>query len=840
MELYDERSRERGKRKADIKFIIDVLLLFRPGIIRPAEGYKNLNNYAMYKSYFKIGWRSLLRNKGFSIINISGLAAGMSVTILIGMWIADELTFNRNHKHYDHIAQVYQHQTSNNEIITSPNGPIPLAGELKSSYKNDFKHIVRGWWAANHILSFDDTKTSKNGTFMDPEALEMLSFKMVIGDHFSLNDQGSIVLSESTAKALFGDADPMGKLLRVDNMIDVKVTGVFEEFPFNSQFHSMQFVSTWDLWMSSNDWLKVDENNWMSNINVFVEIQPNTSFAAVSAKIKDLKSGKISKEQATVENPQLFLHPMSKWHLHSQWKDGIESGGRIQFVWLFGTIGVFVLLLACINFMNLSTAQSERRSKEVGIRKTIGSLRTQLIYQFLTESFLVVVFSFALAIAIVMIALPWFNDVAGKRIDTLWANAYFWLISLGFILTTSILSGSYPALYLSSIKPLQALKGILRADRLTLLPRKFLVVFQFTVSIVLIVGTIVVWQQIQFGKNRPIGYTREGLIMIRKSSQEFWGKFDVIKNELKESGAVMEMAESSSPATEIWFNNGGFDWKGKDPNLHEDFATVAVTHEYGKTMGWNFVKGRDYSRDFSTDSSAVILNEAAARFMGLENPINEEITWNGKKFTVIGVIKDMIMDSPYRSAKQTIFWLDYTSNVWINIRMNPTMSTNEAVGRIETVFQRLMPSVPFDFKFTDQEYELKFASEERVGKLSSLFSALAIFISCLGLFAMASFVAEQRKKEIGVRKVLGASVPDLWRMLSAEFVLLVGIACLIGIPVSGYFLDHWLQKYEYRTEVSWWVFAATAIGALFITLLTVSFQIIKAALANPVKSLKSE
>ena len=842
MELYEERVKEKGKRKADLKFIIDVLLLFRRGIIKPTDGYKNLNTYGMYKSYFKIGWRTLLRNKGYSFINIVGLAVGMTVTMLIGMWIGDEVAFNTNHDNYDHIAQVYQHQTFNNEVSTRPEVPVPLALELKTTYKDDFTSVVRVSWSVNHILSIEDKKINQLGTFMDVEALELFSFKMMRGNHSSLNDPSSIILSASTAKALFGDVNPIDKIVSIDNMMDVKVTGVFEDFPYTSQFHSLKFVSPLESWISRNDWLKAEENNWDSNVLLFVEIQSGAAFEALSDKIENIRATKINKEQAAQENPRLFLHPMSKWHLYSEWKNGEESGGRIQFVWLFGIIGSFVLLLACINFMNLSTAQSERRANEVGIRKVIGSLRTQLIYQFLSESFLVVVFAFVMAIIFVTMALPWFNNLADKRMSPLWDTIYFWQISMGFILMTSLLAGSYPALYLSSIKPLKALKGVFKADRLASLPRKVLVVLQFSVSIMLIVGTIVVWKQIQFVKDRPVGYTREGLIMIRKTSPDFYGKFNSIRNKLKDVDAITEMAESSSPATETWFSTAGFSWKGKDPNLNDEFATMAVTFDYGKTMGWNFVQGRDYFEDFSTDSSAVILNESAVRFMGLKDPINEEISWRGKKFKVIGVIKDMIMDSPYQPARQTIFWLNYEDEgkVWMNIRMNPMISSSEAITKIEKVFQKVVPLVPFDFKFIDQEYALKFSSEERMGKLANLFSALAIFISCLGLFGMASFVAEQRKKEIGVRKILGASVPDVWKMLSAEFVLLVSISCLIGIPVAGYFLGQWLQKYEYRTEVSWWIFAVTITGSIALTLLTVSFQTIKAAMTNPVNSLRSE
>ena len=794
----------------------------------------------MIRNYIKIPLRNLTRSKGYAFINIAGLAVGISVALLIGMWVFDELSYNRHHDNYDRIAEVYQHQTVGDETITLGCGSMPLTAELKTTFKNDFRRVVMSWWINHHTLSVDDRRISQNGTFMEPEALEMFSFRMVKGTTNSLNDPASVILSESAAKALFGDEDPMEQSLRIDNMMDAKVTGVFRDFPHNARFNNLHFVSTWELWLASNDWLKAQENEWVNTGITFVELQPGRTFEDLSDKIKDTRRDKISKEQTERENPQLFLHPMSRWHLYSGWRNGEAENGQIQYVWLFTTIGVFVLLLACINFMNLSTAQSEKRAKEVGIRKSAGSVRGQLIYQFLTESFVVVVFAFLFSLVIVSVALPWFNDLAGKETQLLWSNPWFWLVSAAFILITSLLAGSYPALYLSSFQPVQVLKGTFKAGRLASVPRKVLVVIQFTVSITLIIGTIIVWQQVQFAKNRPVGYTREGLIMIRKSSPDFWGKFQVLKNELKASGAVLEVAESSSPATEVWFSNSGFNWRGKDPNLREDFATMAVTHEYGRTMGWKFIQGRDYSREFSTDSSAVILNESAVRFMGLTDPIDEEITWDGKKFKVIGVIQDMIMTSPYDPVKQTIFWLSYEGNVWINIRMNPAMSAGESLAEIEKVFRKVLPAVPFDYKFTAQEYALKFAGVERVGKLATVFATLAVFISCLGLFGLASFVAEQRRKEIGIRKILGASVANLWKMLSLEFVLLVSVSCLIGVPVAWYMLGRWLQKYQYHTELSPWIFVITCLGALTITLLTVSFQTLKASVVNPVESLKAE
>ncbi|HEX5169336.1 MAG TPA: permease prefix domain 2-containing transporter, partial [Cyclobacteriaceae bacterium] len=416
MELYNERVNQVGKRKADAKFIVDVLLLFRPGIIR-SFGVKHLNNHNMFRNYIRVGWRNLVRSKGYSAINIAGLAAGMGVTMLIGMWLYDEITFNRCHTNYERIAQVYQHRTFTGEINTTSETPIPLGTELRTTYTNDFKRVVRAWWNGNHILSIDETRSIKVGNFMDPEALAMFSFTMLKGDHRSLAEPASIILSEPAAIAFFGDDDPINKILRIDNVVDAKVTGVFKPFPSNSRFHELQFVSTWDLWVSANEWLKMEENNWNSGINVFVELHPNTFFDALSARVSNLKSDRISREQAEQENPLLFLQPMSRWHLYTQWKDGRESGGRIQYVWLFGIIGVFVLLLACINFMNLSTAQSERRSREVGIRKSIGSVRGQLVNQFLTESFLVVLFSFVLALSLVIAVIPWFNELADKNMD---------------------------------------------------------------------------------------------------------------------------------------------------------------------------------------------------------------------------------------------------------------------------------------------------------------------------------------------------------------------------------------------------------------------------------------
>jgi ABC-type antimicrobial peptide transport system permease subunit len=507
---------------------------------------------------------------------------------------------------------------------------------------------------------------------------------------------------------------------------------------------------------------------------------------------------------------------------------------------MFGIIGLFVLLLACINFMNLSTARSEKRGKEVGIRKSIGSLRTQLVSQFFCESLVVALLAFAVAIGLVYLALPAFNEVADKKLTLLWSSPTFWMIGIGFSLITGIVSGSYPALYLSSFQPVKVLKGTFRAGRLASIPRKVLVVMQFTVSVTLIIGTIVVFRQIEFAKDRPMGYERNGLINIYMSTEDIHKHFDAVRNELKTQGAIVEMTEAGSPTTQVWNTNGGFTWNGKDPALAVDFPNNGVTHEFGKTVGWIFKDGRDFSREFVSDSNAFVINEATAKFLGFENPVGEILNWNDKPYTIIGVIQDMIIESPYEPVRASLWHINKYDGGLMILKLNPEMSSHEAIEKIKTVFTKYNPASPFEYSFVDEEYARKFSDEERVGKLASFFAVLAIFISCLGIFGLASFVAEQRTKEIGVRKVMGASVVNLWGMLSKDFVMLVGISLLLAMPLAWYFMNNWLQKYQYRSEMAWWIFALAGVGALLITLLTVSYQSIKAAMANPVNSLRSE
>ncbi|NOT74180.1 MAG: FtsX-like permease family protein [Cyclobacteriaceae bacterium] len=794
----------------------------------------------MFQNYLKIAFRNLRKNTGYSIINIGGLAVGMAIAMLIGLWVYDELSFDKYFTNYDRLAKVMQHQTFNGVINTGVSIPMPLENELREKYGSDFTHVAISSWTNEHILSAGDLKITKKGNYVQPDFPEMFTLKMLKGTREGLKDQASIIISESTARALFGDADPINQAVQIDSKLDVKVTGVYEDLPKNTFFNDLEFISSWQLYLTSEQWLKRAATQWGNNsFQLFVQISPGADFDVVSQKIKNAKLDNAPDEAPF--SPQMFLLSMQNWHLKSDFKEGKMTGGKIEMVWLFGIIGLFVLLLACINFMNLSTARSEKRAKEVGIRMTIGSVRGQLINQFLSESFLVVTLSFIVAGIIVVVSLSSFNQLADKKTIIEWANPFIWLICLAFIIITSLLAGSYPALYLSSFQPVKVLKGTFKMGRFAALPRKILVVIQFTVSVTLIIGTIIVYNQIQYSKDRPIGYNREGLISIQMKSDDFTGKCELLRNELKAAGAVEEMSESSSPITAVWQNNGGFNWEGKDPNFQTDFATIYVSHEYGKTINWQIREGRDFSHEFATDSSGVILNEAAIKFMGITDPLGKEITWgDDTKLHIVGIINDMIMQSPYNPVKQTIYLMNRDNANWINIRLNPNKSASESLAIIEAAFKRAIPSAPFDFKFIDAEYSRKFNSEERVGKLASVFAVLAIIISCLGLFGLASFVAEQRTKEIGIRKVLGASITGLWKMLSADFVVLVIISCFLAAPLAYYFLDAWLAKYKYHTPISPWIFIMTALGALTVTLATVSFQAIKAALMSPVKSLKSE
>ena len=794
----------------------------------------------MLKNYFTIAWRNLLKNKLYSLVNITGLATGMAVAMIIGLWIYDEVSANRHFPNYSQLYQVMMHQTWGEGRGSQQALPYSLGDELKSKFA-DFKAVAMCDWGQPHSLVYGEKKISKTGHFIGEAAVDMFSLKILDGDREPLHDPYSIVLTDETAHVLFGNDNPVGKAIKLDNSTILKVTAVVEKQPKNSSL-SFDYLIPFKLQEQIYSWIKLYHiNNWANNSwQCFAQLNDNATEAGVDVKVKnDVLAHFTDDNMVKRIKPEVFLHPMSKWRLYSDFENGINTGGFIKYVRMFGILGFIVLLIACINFMNLSTARSEKRAKEVGVRKAIGAGRHRLVSQFLSESMLIAGIAFLLALVIVLVALPYFNRLTDKDMSLQVTKPLFWGVMLLFTLLTGLLAGSYPAFYLSSFSPVRVLKGHLRAGKSSSLPRKILVVLQFASSVVLMIGTIVVNQQIQFGKNQPIGFNNKGLISMNWSD-DIEKSYDVIRNELLRTGAVVSITQSNSPPSELFSNNNGWEWKGSTPvEKTVLFSTIATAYDYTKTMGIKLIAGRDFSRDFA-DSNGVILNQAAVKRMRLQNPVGKLLKWNDKPMIVLGVIPDIQMESPYRpiTPLTIIFnkgWVGY-----LEIRISPGMPISKAIALIKPVFDKYNPAYPFEYHFADEEYAKKFNYEQMVGGLAAIVAVLAIFISCLGLFGLASFTAEQRVKEIGVRKVLGASVFNLWQLLSRDFVILVLISCAIASPIGWYSMNDWLKTYQFKTSIGVGIFIMVAVVAMLITLATVSFQAVKAAMANPVRSLRTE
>lgn len=841
--LLDLESHSLARSKRNYWY--QVLNYLRPFAVRKPDLLHALN-LNMYRSYLKIGYRRILGNKTYSAINIGGLAIGMTVAILIGLWLHDELSFDKYHNNKAEIVQVMRHRTMDHKIVTGRAVPLPLEQELRANYGSDFKYLVTAFWPQEQVLSHENKKFTKLGNYMGADVINMFSLTMLSGTNNGLTEMGSILLSETTAEALFGNQDAMGKLMKINNEMEAKVTGVYMDIPKNSSLHGIDFIAPWELFVSSQAWVRNArrESNWdMASFQLFAQLEQNSNMGVLSDKIKSVAYDH-SSELAKPYEPQLFLHPMKDWHLRSEFQNGRNTGGVIRLVWLVGIIGVFVLILACINFMNLSTAQSENRAKEVGIRKSIGSMRSQLVHQFMVESILVVVLSFALALILVKLAIPYFNTLTDKNLVIPVINTSFWILAIGFIAFTGLLAGSYPAFYLSSFSPVKVLKGAYRGGKSAATMRRGLVVLQFAVSVVLIISTIAIQKQIHHARERPMGYDMDNTIMIWSNSPDFKGKYELLRSELINSQAVVNMSESSSPVTNIFSHDGDFSWEGQDPGSTINFATIRVTHDFGSTVGWELTDGREFSKEYASDSSALIINKTAAEYMGFENPVGELVQWGDGEFAsshrIIGVINDMLMYSPFESIEPTIYSIAESDMDCMTLKLNPNKSTDASLALAREVFRQHLPAIPFDYKFVDQEHGQKFGTVERIGTLSGLLAILAILISCLGLFGLASFVVAQRTKEIGIRKVLGASIFSIWSMISKEFLMLVLLSCLIAIPVAFYLMHGWLQSFDYRTNLRWWVFASAGIGAIVITILTVSYHAVKSARRNPVQSIMSD
>ncbi len=783
----------------------------------------------MLRNYIKIAIRNLTKNVVYSFINIIGLAVGLACTILISLWVFDELSYDQFQPKLDRLSQLWINATYDGKVNTFQSVPYPSYLEIRSE-DSRIKNTTITNWGGESLLSAGEKRISKKSLYVGEEFLEMFQFHLRYGQADKvLDDPNSIVLTASSAIALFGTEDVIGKSVKVDNAKELIVSGVLEDVPANSSFefecllsHKLQVA-------------EIEENSGWGNYSyqVFIELQPGAAIAEVNEKVKGLL---IKKGQTDVPR-EFFLHPMERWRLHTSFENGKESGGTIDYVVGFSATAIFIVVIACINFMNLATARSERRAREVGVRKSVGSRRRELIFQFLGESVFITILAFLFAVVLVEISLPFYNDLTQKKLFLNYSSPIFWIASIGIVLLTGIVSGSYPAIYLSSFNPVQVLKGKMQAGKSAATPRQVLVVLQFFFATILIISTLVVSEQISHVKKRDLGYNQKNLLMIPYTA-EIGKNFQAIRNEVVATGAVSSMTKSNSPITDIYSNNF-MDWPGKPPEEKIIFATIATELDYTKTMGIKILEGRDFAND--ADTASVLINKAAADVMGLKETIGTEVVyWGDRKSKIVGIIDNVLMGSPYRKPGPMFvaYQPEWASSV--TLRLEQTSDLTGAIKKIEDVFKKHNPAYPFDYQFADVQFNKKYTTINLISTLSTLFASLAILITGMGLFGLAAFTAEQRTKEIGIRKVMGASVPGLVALISKEFSLLVMISFVLAAPVSWWALTSFLERYPYRIDFPWWTIAVAGTIALLFALVIVSTQALKAAMSNPASSLRSE
>jgi putative ABC transport system permease protein len=790
----------------------------------------------MIINYFKIAWRNLLKHKTYSAINILGLAIGMAVTLLIGLWVYSECTYDRSLPGYEQAYQVKRNFNSNGTMLTFNSISLKLADALRNHYP-EIEEVAETDWMISHGLKAGEKRIVLNGSFVNDAFLRIFPYPFQEGNPATaLKDPYSIILTASTAKALFGNEDAMDKIVRIDNKHDVKVTGILKDLPANSSF-DFKFIAPFAYLEQTEPDVQQDRkygygsNGYKLYIRTAKDANPDKLMAKIGL-IERTDPG------ANAQNSTVIIQPMRDWHLFSNYENGKATGGFIEYVRLFAIIGILVLLIACINFINLATARSEKRAREVGIRKAIGSEQWQLIMQFLIESLLITCIAFSVALLGTMMVLPAFNSLTGTQLSIPFDSGVFWLLLLSGILFTTLAAGSRPAFFLSAFKPIKVLKGTIKKGGTT--SRKILVVAQFSCSIALIISTIIVYQQIQHTRNRPKGYHADRLLMTH-TTQDLYTNYTALRNELLQSGVVNAVTSANSAPDNLQWHSNLDNWPGKRPEETIEMGMQPVTEQYFSTMGMTMASGRDFTADAAADSVNVILSETAVKRLRLKSPAEGQVlVTDNTPVHVIGVVRDALTGSPFDSPEPVMYMRSSTAQKHVIYRLAQGVPARTAIDRISSIFAKYNPAFPFEYRFADATYNDKFKEEELVGKLSGIFALLAMFISCMGLFGLAAFMAEQRTKEIGVRKVLGASVMQVWILLSKDFIVLVLMSSILASVLAFYFLQHWLQQYEYRINIGPGVFVIAIVLALVIALVTISFQAIKAALMNPVSSLKSE
>lgn len=790
----------------------------------------------MLTNYLKAFLRNLWKNRTYTFLNILGLAVGITCSTLIFLWIEDEFNWDQQFAKKQYLYEVMDNQTYDGTTYTFGATPGPLAAGMKADIPG-IAATSRLTWTNQALFSLDDRPLYQSGNYCDPSFLSMFNLNFTKGSPAAaLNDIHSLVISRQMATAFFGTADPLGKTLRMNNAEQYTITGVFDDLPENSSFR-FHWLANYQAFYQQNQWL----SQWGSNgIMTFVELKPDANLPAVNKVLYNYVQDK--SPGAAMKG---FLFPMSEWRLYSSFKDGKQdpSNGRIQYVRIFTIIAWIILIIACINFMNLATAGSEKRAREVGVRKVLGAAKGRLIGQFIGESLLTAFLAVIVSICLTALAIPAFNSLVDKHLSLDLLNPVHLAALLAIGLICGLLAGSYPSFYLSSFNPVYVLKGLkLKTAGGAVYIRKGLVILQFAASIVFIITTIIIYQQLQYVQRRPMGYEKQGLFYMNLQGKMI-EHFTTIRNDLIHSGFVSDATLSSSSVLMLGSNTGDFEWAGKDPKKQVLITVENASPSYISTMGMQLSAGRDFHEIAAQDSSSIIINETLARIIGKTDVVGSLITRNGgkEKYRIIGVIRDFVYNDMYQSAAPLILFCDPNNTNVMTVRLKTNADVPKALAATQQVLKTDNPGYPFDYRFVNEEFENEFKTETLTGQLSGVFAALAIFISCLGLFGLAGYAAERRTKEIGVRKVLGATVLRLTALLSVDFVVLVSSSCVIAFPIAWWIMHNWLNGYAYRTSVSWaGIFAMAGAGALAIALLTVSFITMRAALANPIQSLRTE
>ncbi|MEJ5995778.1 FtsX-like permease family protein [Pedobacter sp. Du54] len=789
----------------------------------------------MFKLNLKIALRNLWKNKGFSLINIGGLSIGLASCMVLLIYVAYEWGYDKQFTNNDKTYVVYQNVVANGKTFSWAWTPNVMAEEVQEKIPG-VKYASHSTYPKPKLITVNDKKIGSKAVFADQKFIKILDYKFIKGNPQQvLKNVNSIVLTKSFAEKLFGNENPLNRTVKLENQDILKVEAVIEDVSANSSI-KFDCIMPWALFEKTEPWVK--EGNWGNNMCLtLVQLKDNKFFASANGLMNGIYK-RNQKDNLAVA----LLHPLTKWHLYGDFENGKSIGGKIDQLKIFLLLAFCILLIACVNFMNLSTARSEGRAKEVGVRKAIGSTRKSLISQFFSESMLITFISTVLAFMLVEVSLPYFNNLLNITLTIDYSNVNFWFALLILMLFTGFVAGSYPALYLSSFEPIKVLKGFKIKTDSSVSVRKVLVVGQFVFAACLIVCTAVIYQQLNYVKNKPIGYDQSNLVQIKiEGKMRDKGKLELLKTQLLNSGATANVTFFSSDVTEGGNNTTGVEWEGKNPNEVISFNHRGIGYDFIETMGTSLISGREFSPKFPNDTNKVLLNEAAVKMMALKNPMGKIVNFWGNKLTVVGIVKDFVVESAYQKVAPMIFYLGTNNNTEVIIaRLNPNQNISSSLSKIDELVKQMEPNYPVNRKFVNESFEVKFQDEKLLGTLSNWFGGFAIFISCLGLLGLALFMAEQRKKEISIRKVLGASTGNILTLLNRDFIKLVALANLIAFPLAYIIINKWLSAFEYRVDLSFLPFVLAIVISILIAVLTVSIQSVKVAKANPIDALKYE